>query len=303
MNKVLLHRFFEGNATLEEEKQLKQWIELSEANYNTFFHERKLYDMLLLTPQTIKQKRRTSLLPWKISTAAAVALLLIASGLYLLNLKDSPEEYNTVLVPPGQRINLILSDKSSVWLNANTEFRYPTKFSKKNRTVHLNGEAYFDVSKNEKKTFVVKTTHGDVHVTGTIFNVDAYADYNSFETSLFEGGVEIYKNETRLASLKPNEKITITNEEIVVSKIQDSDEYLWRNGLIAFSNEQLGAILLSLEKYFDVKIQISAARLPQHTYTGKFRQSDGVDYALRVLQRSIRFTYERNEETGIIYIK
>jgi len=82
--------------------------------------------------------------------------------------------------------------------------------------------------------------------------------------------------------------------------IRDS---LWRNGLIAFNNKQLEEILLSLEKYFDIKIQIDSKKLPQHTYTGKFRQSDGVDYALRVLQRSIRFTYERNEETGTIYIR
>ena len=90
---------------------------------------------------------------------------------------------------------------------------------------------------------------------------------------------------------------------MLISKIQDTDDYLWKNGLIAFNNKQLKDILISLEKYFDINIQIDSEKLPQHTYTGKFRQSDGVDYALRVLQRSIRFNYERNEETGTIYIK
>ncbi|MDO5523674.1 MAG: FecR domain-containing protein [Bacteroidia bacterium] len=302
MNKELLYRFFEGNASTDEEKQIKQWLDASEANYRLFFQERKMYDALLLNPGETKQYRTVTRSLWKISTAAAVALLLIVSGLYILRNQDSAELYNTILVPPGQRINLILADNSNVWLNANTEFRYPSQFSKKNRTVYLDGEAYFDVSKNEKKPFVVKTDQGDVRVTGTSFNVEAYSGFDTFETSLFEGGVEILKNDEKLVSLHPNEKAVLSNNQLVVSKIEDTDEYLWKNGLIAFNNKHLEEILLSLEKYFDVNIQIDSAKLPERTYTGKFRQSDGVDYALRVLQRSIRFKYERDEETGTIYI-
>jgi len=144
---------------------------------------------------------------------------------------------------------------------------------------------------------------GDVQVTGTAFNVEAYSKHNSFETSLFTGSVDIYRNEAKLASLNPNEKSTLEDNELIVSKITDTDEYLWRKGLIAFNNKKLDEILLSLEKYFDVEIHIDSKSLPQHTYTGKFRQSDGVDYALRVLQRSIHFTYTRDENTGKIYIK
>ncbi|MGI6572323.1 MAG: FecR family protein [Fermentimonas sp.] len=302
MDKEMLYRFFEGSASVSEEKQIKSWLDASEANHHLFSQERKMFDALLFNFRQTKQKRKVRFSVWQISTAAAVALLLVLSGLYFLNTKNSEEQYNTILVPPGQRINLILADKSDVWLNANTTFRYPTEFSKKNRTVYLDGEAYLDISKNEKKPFIVKTNQGDVLVTGTCFNVEAYSEFNTFETSLFEGGVEIYKNGTKLTSLKPNEKGIISNNKIVVSRIENSDEYLWRNGLIAFNNKHLKDILTSLEKYFDVNIQIDSEKLPQHTYTGKFRYSDGVDYALRVLQRSIHFTYERNDETGTIYI-
>ncbi len=304
MDRETLYRFFEGKASVNEEKQIRQWLDTSEANHRLFFQERKVYDALLLNSHEIKQKRKVSFSPWQISTAAAVALLLVLSGLYLFkNSKSLEEQYNTILVPPGQRINLILADNSNVWLNSNTEFRYPTQFSQKNRTVYLNGEAYFDISKNKSKTFVVKTTHGDIHVTGTSFNVEAYSDFDTFETSLFEGGVEIFKNDIKLVTLNPNEKALLSNNKLVMSKIEDADRYLWKNGLIAFNNKQLEDILLSLEKYFDIKIQIDSSKLPKHTYTGKFRQSDGVDYALRVLQRSIRFSFERNEETGTIHIK
>lgn len=305
MNKEVLQRFFEGNTSQDEEDQLKKWIETSENNYRTFLQERKMYDALLLAaPNSLnKQIRNKRISPWVVSTAAAISLLLIISGLYLFNLKNSTERYNTILVPPGQRINIILADNSNVWLNANTKFKYPTTFSKKNRTVFLDGEAYFDVSKNPQKPFIVKTTQGNIRVTGTSFNVDAYSNFDTMETSLFEGGVEIYKNDSKLVLLKPNEKAILTNNKVAISKIKEIDEYLWKDGLIAFNNKCLEEILLSLEKYFGVKIQIDSAKLPQNTYNGKFRQSDGVDYALRVLQRNIRFSYEKNEETGIIYIK
>ena len=305
MNRNLLHSFFDGKSTLEEEKQIRGWIEASEINKKIFNEERLIFDSLILNSyidlKQVKGSRVTNL--WIISTSVAVAILLLVSTLFLLNNNSVAEQFNTIIVPPGQRINLILSDNTNLWLNANTTFRYPTEFAKENRTVFLNGEAYFEVTKNEKKPFIVKTGHGDIHVTGTTFNVEAYSKFNSFETSLFEGGVDICKNESKLVTLLPNQKSILVDNKLLVSKITDCDQYLWRDGLIAFKSKELEEILLTLEKYFDVDIQILTDKLPQHTYTGKFRQSDGVDYALRVLQRSIRFNYERDEETGTIYIK
>ena len=305
MDKELIYRFFEGKTSYQEEKQIRQWIESSDDHYALFLQERKMYDALLLTDTTTSLKRKKNIiLPYYVAgIAAAILLALIIGGVYLYTLTDKNEQYNTIFVPAGQRINLILSDNTNLWLNANTTFRYPTKFSKETRTVYLDGEAYFEVSKNERKPFVVKTDEGDIHVTGTSFNVEAYAKYNTFETSLFEGGVDIYNEGIKLTSLKPNEKATVQNNNLVISEIINTDKYLWRQGLIAFNDTKLDEILLSLEKYFDVNIYINSKNLPQHTYTGKFRQSDGIDYALRVLQKSIHFNYVRDDNTGKIYIK
>lgn len=307
MNRDLLYRFFEGMTNHEEEKQIRYWMEASDTNRLTFMQERKAYDALLLTsPGTSKPDRKVYTISWyRIGTVAATLLLLIVSILYIhtLNRNNSTEEYNTLVVPPGQRIHLLLADNTSIWLNANSTFRYPTEFSRKERTVYLDGEAFFDVSKDDKKLFKVKTVSGDIRVTGTSFNVEAYSKQGSFETSLFEGGVEIYSDEIKLASLRPNEMGVMTDGQVFITPIPDTDKYLWRKGLIAFSDKKLEEILLTLEKYFGVEIQTRTGHLPQHTYTGKFRQSDGIDYALRVLQKSIRFSYERDEETGIVYIK
>lgn len=304
MNREILYRLFEGKTSIDEEKRIRQWLDQSKENEKIFLEERVAYDALLLNSDGAITKRKSfkASIPWVISIAATVALLFIVANLYLSDQGKSQKQYNTVIVPPGQSINLILADNSNIWLNANTTFRYPTQFSGKNRIVYLDGEAYFEVSANKKKPFIVKTGRGDVRVTGTSFNVEAYSKYNTFETSLFTGSVDIYKNEIKLVTLKPNKKSTLENGQLLVSNITDTDKYLWRKGLIAFNNKKLEEILLSLEKYFDVDIQIDTENLPQKTYTGKFRQSDGVDYALRVLQKSIHFTYERDEDSGRIYI-
>lgn len=303
MNKDLLFKFFEGKSSLDEEKKIREWMEESNSNFNCFMKTRREYDIQILSGSNVIASNKKKLIPLQwIVGAAATIIILIIGGIYLFNIENNIEQYNTIIVPAGQRINLILSDNTNLWLNANTEFRYPTEFSKKNRTVYLDGEAYFEVSKDENKPFIVKTSKGDVHVTGTSFNVEAYSKFDNFNTSLFEGGVEIYKEGKRLVSLKPNEKGVLKNNKLQISTITDSDPYLWKDGLIAFKNKGIEEILLSLEKYFSVQIKINTSNLPKNTYTGKFRESDGIDYALGVLQENAHFTFVRNETTGVITI-
>ncbi len=304
MTKDFLHKFFEGKTTVDEEKQIRHWLEASEENSDIFKHERLIYDSIILTASKTAKKSKNYIFLFSRFTkiAAAVAFLLVISGLIFVYTKKKDAEFNTIYVPAGQRINLILADNTNVWLNSNTIFSYPEKFSSKSRTVHLDGEAYFEVAKNSKKPFVVKTGKGDVQVTGTKFNVVAYSKFDNFETSLFDGGVDIYVDNERQASLQPNEKSILLDGIISVLKISDPDEYLWREGLIVFNDKKLEEIFISLEKNFGVNIQTSTSELSEHTYTGKFRLSDGVDYALQILQKNIGFNYEREERTETIFI-
>lgn len=312
-NKDLLHKFFEGHSTYQEEVEIRKWIEESKENEAAFFQERLLYDSILLN-KGVEETRTNKTKPLKIGfwnsfmRVAAIFLFLTTAGLLInryIEDQNASHQLHTVIVPPGQRINLILADNSSIWLNANTTFKYPSQFSKKQREVYLDGEAYFDVSSDEKHPFIVNTTQGGIKVTGTTFNVLAYSKYGKFETSLFEGNVGVYlkNNEEEIVDIKPTQKTVYKNGKLQVSDINDYDEFLWRRGLIAFNNKQLNEILSVLEQYFDTEIKIDTDCLPDNTYTGKFRQSDGIDYALRVLQKSIHFNYERDNEQQIIYIK
>lgn len=311
--RVLLYKFFEGKTTFQEEVEIRKWIEANKDNETAFFQERLLYDSLLLNKSS-KEDRANKTILRKIGfwnsfiRVAAIFLFLTTAGLLInkqIEDQNASHQLHTVIVPPGQRINLILADNSSIWLNANTTFSYPTLFSKKQREVFLDGEAYFEVSANKKSPFIVNTSQGGIKVTGTKFNVAAYSKYNKFETSLFEGNVAVYlkNNEDQTINIRPTQKTIFREGRLEVSSIEDYDEFLWRKGLIAFNNKQLEEILSVLGQYFDTKIEIDTNCLPDNTYTGKFRQSDGIDYALRVLQSSIHFTYERDNEKQIIHIK
>ena len=312
-NKELLYKFFKGETTYQEETEIKQWMEESKRNEAIFYQERILYDATLLNKGTFENKPINNnpkrMFFWNsFIRVAAIFLLISTVGLLINNYyKDinTTHPLHTVIVPPGQRINLVLADNSSIWLNSNSTFKYPSQFSKKQREVYLDGEAYFEVSANDKQPFIVNTHQGGVKVTGTTFNVSAYSKFDKFETSLLKGVVGVYlkDSEEEIIYIKPTQKTVVRNGKLNVRKIEDYDEFLWKEGLIAFNNKQLKDILSVLEQYFDIAIRIEDDCLPDNTYTGKFRQSDGIDYALRVLQKSINFTYERDNEEQTILIK
>ncbi|TKB97201.1 FecR family protein [Pedobacter cryotolerans] len=305
MNRELLFRFFENNTSIQEEKLIRHWVEQSEENHQFLLSERLAYNIMLLagSADSVKKITVTKFSPWKWGIAASILILISIGSIFYFNKPTNSVKYSTIIVPPGQIVNVILADSTRVWLNANTSLKYPTEFLEKNRMVYLDGEAFFDVSKNKEKPFIVKTKVGDILVTGTRFNIDAFAKDNTFETSLFEGGVELYQNDQKIASLKPNQKSTFIDGKIIISTIDGEDDYLWRDGIFAFKDKNLAEILPSLSKSFNVKISIQSKNLSSNTFSGKFKLNDGVDYALQTLQRSVKFTYQKDEKTGNIYIK
>jgi len=313
MTKKNLHKFFEGTASLKEEMAIRQWLEASESNKNEFFRARANYDAICLNidKQQVAVKHKT-ILPVHIwSVAASVAIIIsfiFFSGKYSIISKDAMYTgINSITVPAGQRVKLTLSDSSVVWLNSLTYFEYPAVFSNDERLVQLDGEAYFEVKGNENCPFIVSTEKGDVKVTGTKFNVKAYTSDNHFETALLEGKVEIIPENIKAKSivLKPNQRGLLVDNKLVVDTITDSHDYLWRDGIISFKNKTIDEIFEKFEQNYGVKIILNdrSGKAFKHAYTGKFRTSDGMEYNLKMLQKSVHFNYERIEENQIIYIK
>ena len=314
MNKDILYKFFQGNASFEEEAAVKQWMEESAENRLAFLKERKLFDAMLLlgNEEIIKNGKKrfsinlSSLRTELIKIAAVVAITLGGSYFYYQSsLEKELMAMQTITVPAGQRINITLVDGTNVWLNARTSLSYPVKFGKNNRQVVLDGEAYFDVTKDKSKPFIVQTDNYNVEVLGTKFDVNAYSETGEFETTLMSGSVKVASasDSTQKITLKPNNKVYLQDGKLHVTAVDDYNPYRWKEGLICFKNETFTSIMKDFEKYYGLTIQVKNKNVFKYVYTGKFRQTDGIDYALRVLQKDIKFTYQRDDENQIIYIE
>lgn len=314
MNKELLYKFFEGTASIEQGIEIKAWMEASPDNKRTFYKERKMFDAILLNSgQSVATQPRRASSPFKrlitaqwFKVAAVVALTLLTSYLYEdYRASSAMGEMNIVSVPAGQRANIILPDGTDVWLNARTTLKYPSAFGRRQRTVILNGEAYFDVVKDKKKPFVVQTKLYNVEVLGTRFNVNAYGGEEGFETALMQGHVKVTSaaQPTLSIDLSPEQKVYLKDGKLHRTAIIDHGPYRWKEGLICFKDATFSNMMKNFEKYYGIKIEIHNKNVLKYYFTGKFRQSDGIDYALRVLQNDIRFTFEKDNEKQIIYIR
>ena len=144
--------------------------------------------------------------------------------------------FTEINVPKGQRVNMTLTDGTSVWLSPRSKIRIPNEFQGNNRTVELDGEGYFSVAKDPKRPFIVKTQQFNVEVLGTEFNVFAYTEIPRFETNLVEGSVLVYNKDNRneMIRLKPNEKVSVINDVMVKSSSDfDNKDYL-ESGIFSF---------------------------------------------------------------------
>lgn len=285
-------------------------MEASEENKRIFYKERKLFDALMVhddqtTNNCISTKRIPKIIRQWLKIASVIILTLTINYLYQKYKSENEViAMNTVSVPAGQRTNITLPDGTNVWLNARTTLQYPVTFSQKQRTVFLKGEAYFDVTKKKKTPFIVRTDKYDIEVLGTQFDVDAYPDQTAFETTLMKGSVKVTSQyfPEQTITLKPHHKAYVKDGQLAVTKVNDFTPYRWKEGLICFKDEPFQTIMEDFEKYYGIRIIINNKKVLKYSYNGKFRQADGIDYALRVLQRDIHFKYERANDEEIIYI-
>lgn len=313
MNKELLHTYFKGETTQDEEKQILDWAEASPENYSEYLKERKIWNAVLVNykqkdkEHTAFRAKNSSFNLWKaVSVAASIALLFTLSWMLFDMSPQDPKGLQAVLVPAGQRVQLVLEDGTKVWLNSNSSFTYPTSFGSKTREVELNGEGFFEVTPNARKPFIVKTKKYDVKVLGTTFNVYAYDHESStFETSLLNGSVDVCskENEKNHIILKTKEKVSEVNGLLHKEVIDNLDRFRWKDGLICLDDVPFETLMRKFALYYDVRIKIDNSTVQDYRCTGKFRQSDGIEYALKVIQKDLKFNFIRNDETNTITIK
>lgn len=287
-------------------------MDADEKNMQEFMLLRDIYDATLWnTPKQeafLTYGRRTRLLR-ECLKIAAVFILAFGCFYFLMPEQEDvvePEEIamQTIYVPEGQRAEIFLADGTKVWLNGKTSLSFPNRFTHGERRVELDGEAYFDVKKDASEPFIVSCEDYRVKVLGTEFNVKAYRRNGRFETALLKGSVEIISDHTNEKThLTPGTRVYAKEGNLVLAALRNEDQFLWREGIIAFENESVRDILCKLELYFDVQIDVRNTKILDVPYTGKFRTNDGVEHALKVLQLRHKFTYTKDYETNIFVIR
>jgi transmembrane sensor len=233
----------------------------------------------------------------------------------------------------GARTRLVLPDGTLVWLNSNSKLRYNREFNSQNREVVLEGEAYFEVTKNAGHPFIVHAATLDIEVLGTSFTVKSYPQDTTVEATLLKGAIEVRRKgslNTTQVILKPNEKIVFNTLSGLDSTDRHSDpvdgehhrgvagmavdhirtdlpdsnkvETAWMYNRLVFDGENFQELAAKLERWYDVTIVLKDERLNRYRFSGSFT-SESIEEALKDLQLTADFTYKINGKEIELYAK
>ncbi len=264
----------------------------------------------------------------KLFWGAAVAASVVSVFILLNNFKKEEgtrkqNAQNTISTKRGSKSKIELPDGTQVWLNADSRITYNENFHGNQREVHLSGEAFFDVVRDESRPFIIHTATIDVKVLGTAFNVRSYENEKNTETSLIRGSVEITlvksPDKTKII-LKPNDKLIVNNSKarlltdstsaarsmateipmrLARINYEKSDssavETLWVKNRLAFDGEALEDIALKIERWFDVKVNITDENMKKAPYSAFFDGED-LQEVMEALQWTGKFKYTINKK-------
>ncbi|SDE80119.1 FecR family protein [Dyadobacter soli] len=207
---------------------------------------------------------------------------------------------NTISTPAGGQYSIKLPDGSQVWLNAKSSITFPTAFCEKERRVKVQGEVYFEIKKEKGRPFVVDVDgRQEVIVTGTHFNVNAYADEPEIRTTLVEGAVSVKQagagNETM--QLIPGEQASLRSGGTGFRKaaVDVNETVAWKNGLFQFRETSLATIMRDIERWYNVEVTYPEG-IPQKRFSGKLRRNSKASEILEILKfAGVNFRIEGSE--------
>ncbi|MGN6421230.1 MAG: FecR family protein [Pseudobacter sp.] len=196
--------------------------------------------------------------------------------------------YNTMTTPRGRQFEITLPDGSHVWLNAASSIRYPTAFTGTIRKVELDGEAYFEVVKNAKQPFIVDARKkSEIEVLGTSFNVSAYKNDRSLNTTLIDGSVKV--NGT---VIRPGQQAQVTDMVRVVNNADTDKVMAWQRGFFNFEGASLEEVMKQIERWYDIEV-VYADGIPAIEFGGEFTRNMSLSGVLIALEKAgIRYKLE-----------
>lgn len=294
---------------------IESGISHSTENYNSDIPEDKEVIIPLnsysVTGTNEGEKARISTL-WKWTSYAAALILFATTVIFLNQYFGTPTNSTGQMVavdsPRGQISLINLPDGSKVWLNSGSSIRYPKPFSDTERHIYLEGEAYFEVSKDSMRPFTVYS--GDVATTalGTSFNINHFKENPHIDISLITGKVKVYylyesvNDNSEGIILSPREKVrfSIPDQKLIKGAFDPTMVLNWKNGIIRFNEASYTEVKHTLERVYDIEFVEENETSQKWSYNGDF-SNDGIDMVLKKLSLTEDFTYHQDENR--VYIR
>lgn len=217
------------------------------------------------------------------------------------------EVMNKIIVPTGGEYNLILSDGTRVYLNAESVITFPKHFTGERREVTLEGEAYFHVTASKEHPFIVKTKDMDVMVTGTEFNVKAYPDEMNVQTTLLQGVVTVFSGfeKKEKVEIKPNQQVEWCRDSVKM-RVREVDPDLfmaWKNGRFIFRQDRLEDIMRTLARWYGVEVVYLDESVKSMLFAGKLDRSEEITPILDVLRTTDKLSVDVKGKKIVIGLK
>lgn len=317
-------RYLDGYATKTEKKRLLDWLNQSGENLREYTGIRDVWiasnsvSSILDETETAlnklkKQvrisdvgKSKSTFLPLTYATmkiAAAILLLFtVGATFYKLGENQSQTEtvvYNRLLTAKGGKGHFVLPDSTVVWLNSNSMLEYPEAFSDSTREVHLEGEAYFEVKRNEQKPFHVHAGDINIEVLGTHFSVDNYSFRTGVEAVLAEGSIKVTgSNMSHPHVLIPGQLINYDKKsaQTVVQTVDAANYTSWIQDDLVFDNAQLADVIVNLKKWYVTDIECDSSLEQTLSLTFSVRSGESLNDILEAMRMIIPIKYYWEKE-------
>lgn len=213
-------------------------------------------------------------------------------------LSGAQAEIHKITVPRGGEYQLVLSDGTKVWINSETELKYPKYFNSKERVVYLKGEAYFKVSKNKNKPFKVVTENSITKVLGTEFNVNNYTENEGVKTTLVEGSVMVTNRSTdKSLKLKPSQQSEIAGNNITCKTVDVNKYVLWKEGKFYFDKKPLEYIVTQIERWYDIEVFFMDESIKNYMFTGVINKEYSANKIFEIIGKTTNVRFKIKNKT------
>ncbi|HZL09095.1 MAG TPA: FecR domain-containing protein [Prolixibacteraceae bacterium] len=237
--------------------------------------------------------------------AAFLLIPIVGLGIWFgVSQYQSAGQYTETIAPRGQKSQIVLADGTKVWLNSDTKIRYPGNFSKKQRDVYLDGEAFFEVTKNAHQPFIVHTSGVNVKVLGTKFNVKAYSDEDQIETSLFEGKINLLVNNPKNSEhtetvVVPGQSFVYykADHQLVLNRFPKDEINGWKKNQLIFRDDTFSNLVRKVERWYNVKVVYDEKLFNDRRLTVELYEGERLERLMDIisLTLSVDFKYDKGE--------